>query len=222
MADQPEPSAKVYYRIRNWDEEFENNQSRQLKELPWVRMKIVVRSEEFLWLLDHPNGAAHLGIWYALIQIAARCNPRGSLLKFDGTPHDFPSVTKLLNPGLQDTVIEACTRLQVVGWLECVSFSSHAFKGLKPSVVKSEIAPHRNPDRNSGLHKGDGSLKPRDARARDGRGEENLSTPTPPFSKEGRAGSRNGTGKLKRSERLALEYAAEVEARKRKEKQNDV
>ena len=221
MADQPEAPPKVYYRIRNWDDEFENSRSRQIKDLPWIRMNIVIRSEEYLWLMNHPNGVAHYGIFCALAQVAARCHPRGHLLRFDGTPHDFESLSQVTSI-TSVMCAEAVTRLTSVGWIESLPFTAHAFKGLRPVRVTSEASTHQHPERHASDSRNVTTVTPRDARARDGRGEENLSTPTPPFSKEGRVGSRNGTGKLKRSERLALEYAAEVEARKRKEKQNDV
>ena len=76
------------YRIVDWDKHFESAQSRKVERLTWVRVPNKHDGEGYTELLDHPNGAAHYACWMAIVQVASKCQPRGSLLR------DGPSAAK--------------------------------------------------------------------------------------------------------------------------------
>jgi len=73
-------------------------------------------------LVEHPDGAAHLGAWYAIVEIASRREIRGMLPEAVGkNPHDVGGICRSLSrisrlPCLvfQDVV----PRLLEIGWIE--------------------------------------------------------------------------------------------------------
>ena len=66
-------------RVVDWSARFENNRTRELKRLDWVPVPNRMDDDGYTELLDHENGAAHLGVWLAILQIASRCDVRGTL-----------------------------------------------------------------------------------------------------------------------------------------------
>ncbi len=65
------------YSIANWDANFENNRTRELKKLAWVPIPNRMDGSSYRELVEHPNGAAHFGVWIGLVEIASTCDPRG-------------------------------------------------------------------------------------------------------------------------------------------------
>jgi len=109
-------------RIRDWDKHFENASSRKLKRLDWVAVPIKTDGEGYTALVDHPNGAAHLGAWYAIVEAAAKQTPkenRGMLP--GGIPQGVGGICQSLGrmsrlpSGIFQEVIP---RLLEIGWLE--------------------------------------------------------------------------------------------------------
>jgi hypothetical protein len=105
------------WRIKNWDETFENNQSRNLKTMTWVKVPTKMDGDGYTELLDHPNGATHYGAWMACTLIAAKCNPRGTLVRTGNKPHDFDSLARISRIPCK-VFEEAIPRLVSIGWLE--------------------------------------------------------------------------------------------------------
>jgi hypothetical protein len=109
------------WRITNWAENFENNRTRGLKVMLWVPIPVNLSGSGYAELVSHPTaGAAHLGVWLALVEVAARCDPRGTLVRGNGTPHDTESLS-LITRIPAATIAEALPRLQLIGWIEEVA-----------------------------------------------------------------------------------------------------
>jgi len=107
------------YRIVKWDENFENNRSRELKELAWVPVPNRHDGSGYLELVDHPDGAAHFGAWVLIVEVASKCSPRGTLLRSSGKPHDARSLAMMTR--IPEAVFTAVLpRLLDIGWLELV------------------------------------------------------------------------------------------------------
>jgi hypothetical protein len=125
-------------RIRNWKEIYENNRTKELRRMEWVPMPNRMDGSGYTELLDHEDGAAHFGAWVALVEIASRCEPRGTLVRDsrrnmrecrtdlrdcrmnlrDGVvPHDSKSLSRIsrISSAVFDDVIP---RLLLIGWLE--------------------------------------------------------------------------------------------------------
>ncbi len=109
-----------YYRIANWDELFENNRSRELKNLDWVPIPNKQDGDGYTELLDHKNGAAHLGAWTALLQLASKCETRGKLMRNTGEPHCAASISRRTRIP-KEILEEMLPRVLKTGWLEVVN-----------------------------------------------------------------------------------------------------
>jgi hypothetical protein len=108
------------YRIRHWNELFENNRSRGLKRMDWVPMPNRMDGDGYTELMDHANGTAHYGAWNAVVQIASRCDVRGTLVRDDGRPHDFHSLSRISR--IPAAIFEeAIPRFIQLGWLDVIS-----------------------------------------------------------------------------------------------------
>jgi hypothetical protein len=104
------------YRIKNWDKHFENNRTRELKRLDWVPIPNKMDGDGYTDLVDHPNAAAHLGAWLAIVEIASRQDPRGTLpVGRHGLAKTLSRISRLP----VELFEEAIPRLiGEVGWLE--------------------------------------------------------------------------------------------------------
>lgn len=106
-------------RIINWSTHFENNRSRDVKNLSWVLVPNKLDGDGYTELLDHKNGAAHFGAWMAIVQVASKCDVRGTLLRDTQKPHDSRSLSRITRIP-QGTFDEVIPRLVEIGWIEVV------------------------------------------------------------------------------------------------------
>jgi hypothetical protein len=103
------------YRIKDWDTHFENSSSRKLKRLDWVAVPNKMDGTGYTALVDHPNGAAHLGAWCALIEISSRQTERGSIP--EGIGGVFRSLARISRLPVE-IFEEVMPRLLEIGWVE--------------------------------------------------------------------------------------------------------
>ncbi len=104
------------YRIKNWKEHYENNRTKELINTHWVPIPNRMDNEGYTELVDHPNAAAHLGAWVALLQIASRQKTRGTF------PWDKVDITRVLARISRlpvELFNEVLPRLESIGWIEC-------------------------------------------------------------------------------------------------------
>jgi hypothetical protein len=107
-------------RVRDWDARFENNRTRELKKLEWVPVSNRMDDDAYLELVADGDGAAHLGCWLAIIGIASRCHPRGTLIRDNGTPHAAESLARISR--LPVALLQGAISVLIsIGWLEVVS-----------------------------------------------------------------------------------------------------
>lgn len=83
------------YQIRDWSQLYENNRTRDLKKMEWVPVPNHHDSDGYTLLVSRKDGAAFYGAWIALVQVASRCDPRGTLLRRTGEPHDPASLSRI-------------------------------------------------------------------------------------------------------------------------------
>ena len=120
-------------RVRDWDLLYENNRSRTLKRADWFPAQNDLSADAYVELVDHPDGAAQLGVGHAILMVASRARPRrGLLLKDDGRPHTAESIARVTR--LPEAVVkDALPRLLEIGLLE-------VFHPEKPG--DSNLPPH--------------------------------------------------------------------------------
>ena len=103
-------------RVTDWNTAHENNRTRELKRLDWVPVPNRFDGDGYTALVDHEDGASHLGAWVVILEVASRCDPRGTLIRSDGTPHSAVSLSRMSR--LPVAVFEAAIpRLIKIGWL---------------------------------------------------------------------------------------------------------
>lgn len=121
------------YRIKNWSEIYENNRTRDIKTMSWLPIPIKLNGDGFTLTMEQDNGLQLFGAFIILLEIAANCNPRGTLIRSDGTPHDCRSLVRL-------------SRMKVRDCEKCLEFYSTVCKWLKieeiqnPAVLPQEGA----------------------------------------------------------------------------------
>lgn len=81
------------YSIRGWNENFENNRSRTVKDLAWVAIPNRHDGEHFSTIMNAERGAEIFSAWVLMLQVASRCQPRGSLLRDNKKPHNASSLS---------------------------------------------------------------------------------------------------------------------------------
>ncbi|MCC6263720.1 MAG: hypothetical protein IT169_09105 [Bryobacterales bacterium] len=140
-------------RVKDWGRLYENNRTRDLKAMQWVPIPNRMDGDGYTELVDHESGAAHLGAWLAMVQIASRCHPRGTLVRDDGRPHTPQSLARISR--LPATLFdEALPRLIRIGWLE--SYRADNCRGF---IDTHEVA--AEPQRDAEIPQ-DGAISPQD------------------------------------------------------------
>lgn len=81
------------YKIRDWNRFFENNRSRELKQVNWIVVPNRHDGETFSAIMAHKNGAEIFAAWNLILQVASKCDPRGTLLRGGGKPHTPASLS---------------------------------------------------------------------------------------------------------------------------------
>lgn len=81
------------YRIARWNEVYENNRSRQVKELSWVPIQNKMDGENFTQIMTHPKGATIFAAFILMVELASKSDPRGCLVRGNGRPHDVTTMS---------------------------------------------------------------------------------------------------------------------------------
>ena len=63
------------YRIKDWEDHFENNRTREVKVMHWVPIPTKMDGDGYTELIDMDSGTVIFGIWIMLIEVAAKCRP---------------------------------------------------------------------------------------------------------------------------------------------------
>jgi hypothetical protein len=125
-------------RVREWANLFENNRTRELKRMEWVPMPNKHDGDGFTELLHHANGMSHFGAWALIVEVASKCDMRGTLLREGAVAHDAGSLARMTH-GSEAVFEEAIPRLLKIGWLELFDTEAAASDNLAPSC--GETAP---------------------------------------------------------------------------------
>jgi hypothetical protein len=105
------------YRIRDWDIHFENNRTKELKTLTWIPVPNKHDGDGFTELMSHKDAMQHYGAWHLIVQVASKCDPRGTLMREGQKPHDSSSLARITR-GSKKVFDSAIPRLISIGWLE--------------------------------------------------------------------------------------------------------
>ena len=126
-------------RVRNWTD-FESHRTRHMRNINSIRVPNL-DTEGYIDLISHENGAEHFGAWVAILRVASRCNPRGTLVRDNGGPYTAASLARMTRLPAA-CFEEAIPRLLAIGWLETISSNDDA--GRANCGICQEDAPLPN------------------------------------------------------------------------------
>lgn len=116
------------YRIKDWDRHFENNRTREMKTvMRWIPVPNKHDGDGYCTLVDRPDGAAMLGCWLAILQVASKCDRRGTLLRSASSPHTAGTISRIVR--LPEDLLQKALDLLAsdeIGWIEVVEFEASA------------------------------------------------------------------------------------------------
>lgn len=147
----------IAYRVAKWADRYENNRTRELKRLDWVPVPNDMSNLGYLELVDHPNGAAHLGAWLAILEIASKQPKRGEIPQGGaGTTQALARISRLPVALFEEVI----PRLVSLEWIE--SFENQQVAKIMQDAAEIPHPPAGKP-----------ALKGREGKGR----EENRNTP---------------------------------------------
>lgn len=116
---------RTVFRIRDWNRYFELNRSREIRVLEWVPCSNRMADLSYIQLMAHQNGASYFGVWHALVYIASRCTPRGTLRKDTGESLQIAELAAVARIP-EALIVEAVPRFIEIGWLEEIAIAEPA------------------------------------------------------------------------------------------------
>ena len=148
------------YRITGWNKHFENNRTRELKVMAWIPVPNKMDGDGYTELMEHPDGAAHFGAWYAILEVASKCDPRGTLLRNSGRPHDSASLSRITRIPTK-VFDDALPRLVSIGWIETYEIPQEG-AGIpqEPAAHRTVNGTERNGTERNGMEKKDTAPEP--------------------------------------------------------------
>jgi hypothetical protein len=116
------------YKIIDWDRHFENNRSRTVENLRWVCVPNKHDGEGFSTIMEQENAAELFAAWVLILQVASKCQVRGSLVRDDGTP-------------LTARSLASKTRGNVSWFTEALNFFTTKVKWMECQATDSQVSP---------------------------------------------------------------------------------
>jgi hypothetical protein len=134
------------YSISGWHKKYENNRTKELVSMTWVPVPNKHDGEGYTLTLAHENGPALFGCWMAIVQVASKCDPRGTLLRDTQKPHNSESISRLTRfpVDLVQCALDFFSS-EDMRWLEVVDIESNGQIPHEPAgLVSQECAgiPH--------------------------------------------------------------------------------
>ena len=92
-----------------------------MKDLAWVAIPNRHDGEGYSMIMAHPKAAEIFAAWILILQVASRCQPRGSLVRDNGRPHT-PQSLALKTRAKTEWFITAFEILtsDEIAWMECI------------------------------------------------------------------------------------------------------
>ncbi len=106
------------YCIPNWGKQYENNRSRILRKLDWVMVPNAHDGDGYSGLMARADAPILFTAWILLLQVASKCEPRGTLIRSNGEPHT-PESLATRTRGAPEWFETALPFLVKIGWLSC-------------------------------------------------------------------------------------------------------
>lgn len=126
-------------RILNWSRHYEKNRTREVKNMVWTPIPNRFDGDRISELIAE-TGAAGYGAWCAMLHVAGRCEPRGTLIRSSGVPHDEESLKRMT--GLEKAAfVKAIDVAQRIGLVEVINLEeSTLFDTSQEGATRSQAS----------------------------------------------------------------------------------
>ena len=131
------------YRIRDWNEIYENNRTRELKSLSWVPIPNKLDGDGYTEIMQEKNGTTIYGAWVACVLLASRCDPRGTLVRSSGEPHTCDSISRITRIPINIVAQMLDFSTSICMWMEIIDIQTGAVIP-QDVAVSSRLARSRN------------------------------------------------------------------------------
>jgi len=130
------------YRIRNWELVYENNRTREVKVMQWLPLPIKLDGDGYTTIVEHKNGAGLFGCFVSILEIAAKCDPRGTLTRSNGTAHTCDTLARISR--MPATLVRECIDVCVseCKWIEIIDLETGATISQEGATISQEPALH--------------------------------------------------------------------------------
>jgi len=118
--------SKPCYRIKNWNEIYENNRTRALKNMMWLPLPIKLNGYGYTLIMEEKEGLALFGGFVVLLEIASQCTPRGTFITKNKIPHDSAALVRLSRMKVRDCEKVLDYHLTQTKWLELIDLETGA------------------------------------------------------------------------------------------------
>jgi len=129
------------YVIKDWDEHYENNRSKEIKNPSWIPIPNKLYGDGYTMIMEQKKGAAIYGAWIALVCIAQRCDKRGTLMRNNGDPHDIDSISRITRIDKETIKLMIDFSLEKTKWLSLLDLESGAVISQEGAVESQESVP---------------------------------------------------------------------------------
>jgi hypothetical protein len=124
------------YKVRDWQKHFENNRSRTVENLRWVCVPNKHDGEGYATVMEQENAAELFAAWVLILQVASKCQERGTLMREDGTPMTA-KVLAIKTRAPQHWFENALNFLTYkVKWMECHPSDGQVSPDCHPTVTQ--------------------------------------------------------------------------------------
>lgn len=128
------------YSITNWNNSFEINRTRELKKMTWVPLPNKMDGDGFTEIMAHDCGTVIFGIWVLMVELASKCDPRGTLLRDSAVPHDFQSLSRMTR-AKEAQFLLAVPILVGIGWLTVQEITGDTVTDIPQDSAEEPQAP---------------------------------------------------------------------------------
>lgn len=125
------------WRIRDWSKNFENNRTRELQRMEWVPVPNKHDGDGFRTIMADKRGLEVFAVWILILEVASKCQPRGTLVRDSGEPHTAGSLSRMT--GAPERSVEyaiGVLKRSDVAWIEEADADSEDTQAPSQAEIK--------------------------------------------------------------------------------------
>lgn len=127
------------YRVTDWNKHYENAQSRKVRKCSWVAVPNSHDGSGYRRVAAHEHSIELFTAWILILEVASKCEPRGTLRK-DGRPINSQDLAD--KTGFPSSIFELAFQELAndrIGWLTVVDLNSKCISEPESPVATSTL-----------------------------------------------------------------------------------